>query len=49
MVPFGEVSVVEGELALEGTIRHAAAALQHLEHAIQDCFERHRPPIRCSG
>src|SRR5438477_6231637 len=37
-----EVSVIEIELELEGTIRHTAAALEHVEGAVEDLFEGHR-------
>jgi hypothetical protein len=35
--------VVKVKLTLEGPIRHAAAALEHFEHAIQDLIKRHQP------
>src|SRR5215470_14648886 len=39
-----EVSIVELKLALEGTIRHTAPALEHGYRLIEDLLKGHRPP-----
>jgi hypothetical protein len=42
-----EVGVIEMKLTLEGTIRHPAPVLEHVESAIQHLLKGHRPPSRC--
>jgi hypothetical protein len=39
-----EVSIVELKLALEGTIRHTAPALEHGYRLVEDLLKGHRPP-----
>jgi hypothetical protein len=41
-----EVDIVELKLALEGTIRHTAPALEHGYCLVQDLLKGHRPPSR---
>jgi hypothetical protein len=42
-----EVSVVELKLALEGTIRYTAPALEHGYRLVEDLLKGHRPPSLC--
>jgi hypothetical protein len=42
-----EVGVVELKLALEGTIRHTAPALEHGDRLVEDLLKGHSPPSLC--
>src|SRR5262245_53021367 len=42
-----EVGVVELKLALEGTIRHTAPALEHGDRLVEDLLKSHGPPSLC--
>jgi hypothetical protein len=42
-----EVGVVELKLALEGTIRHTAPALEHGDCLVEEFLKGHGPPFLC--